>query len=518
MKSINDNNSNNVKLVAVVRVSKEDLAQGYGPAIQKAEIIADSVSNGYKLIATRQIVEPATIDLQERELFKQVFAEAIKLKKSSQCDGLCFSRCDRLSRQFDGAIQTALDCRRQGLTLRFIRENQWLYPDDPPINFVMFVIQAMGVHTQTSVSLANLKAGQHRAAEAGKLPAGVGPGLLGYTLVGKQFKPNSFIGVCDEVLEQGYQGQTINQITRSLQGRGVRTPLGRVITRSTVALILRKARRYAGIWDWGGHQITGLIPPRISVEKAEAILANLKRNREYSFGFGKRKWLTGRVICGLCWTKYRLRGQGSCECRRASKLEASSPCPSPRIRWQKLSQRVWDLLLANLMHLDIVRLVLEKRRAEWEQEKANIEAQIQKIQEQVDGLHRRRRLYSWQHSEGIIGDREVLDACRGIQTQAALLEKQLGNLRRFLDQPEPPDPATIEEWVKLWPTTLATHYQNVSDEIKCKFAEVFDLTVTIFPGHIPRSYRLQLTANIPLEIEGIKESPNSLDIVLPSPR
>ena len=59
---------------------------------------------------------------------------------------------------------------------------------------------------------------------------------------------------------------------------------GKLITRSTVVLILRKARRHAGIWDWGGHEIRGLIPTRISEEKANAILANLKRNREKSFG------------------------------------------------------------------------------------------------------------------------------------------------------------------------------------------------------------------------------------------
>jgi len=102
------------------------------------------------------IVEPATINLEERDLFNGVMAEAISLKKESRCDGLCFSRCDRLSRRFDAALQIALDCKKNGLALRFVRENQWLKPDDEPLQFVLFVLQAFGVHTQTGISMANL--------------------------------------------------------------------------------------------------------------------------------------------------------------------------------------------------------------------------------------------------------------------------------------------------------------------------------------------------------------------------
>jgi len=508
-----------MNLLGVVRISKQDLAEGYGPVIQESELIADAAANGYKLFSTRHIVEPATINFEERESFQQVITEAINLKKIGQCGGLSFSRCDRLSRQFDGALQIALDCRKHGLTLRFIRENQWLRPDDPPINFVMFILQAFGVHTQSSISFANLKAGQQRAAKEGKLPAGVGPGFLGYTLVNKHFKPNSFITVCDEVLERGYGSESINRITRDLQTRGIRTPSGKLITRSTVALILRKARRYAGIWDWGGHEIEGLIPPRFSIEKAQAILANLKRNREKSFGFGKRKWLTGKVTCGLCLTRYRLRGQGNCECRRASQLEASSPCPSPRIRWQKLSDRVWNLLVVNLMNLDVLRLATERRRKEWEQQHTNIENQIQKIGEKVERLQQKRHLYSWQHAEGIISDKELLDANKGIRLEVDLLDKQLGNLQQFLNEPAPLDPTKIDKWLEeWWPAIVAAHCQDTDDEVKAKFADVLDLTATIFPGDSPQSYRLQLTANIPLDVEGIEESADSLEMVFASPQ
>ena len=316
-----------LKMLGLTRSSSQEVADGYGPSIQKSELAADAQSQGYQLLCIRDIIEPATISLEERDLFNEVLTEAIRLKKENRCDGLSLSRCDRLSRRFDGAVQIALDCKKYGLALRFVRENQWLRPDDEPMQFILFILNAFGVHTQTNISIANLKAGQRRAAAEGKLPAGVGNGMLGYNLANKIFTTNSFIAIVDEILDRALRGYSINSITRDLQARGVRTPAGKVITRSTVATVLRNAWRYAGIWDWSGYQIRDLIPPRISEEQVERILDNLKRNRENSYGFGKRKWLTSRVICGICGRRYNLRIKHGCACIRSDFTRAYPPCP-----------------------------------------------------------------------------------------------------------------------------------------------------------------------------------------------
>ena len=210
-----------LEMIGLTRSSSQEVADGYGPSIQQSELVADAKSHGYQLECVRDIVEPATIDLEDRDLFNGVMAEAVKLKKQNKCDGLSFSRCDRLSRRFDAALQIALDCKKNGLALRFVRENQWLKPDDEPLQFVLFVLQAFGVHTQTGISMANLNTGRLRAAAEGKLPAGVGNGMLGYTLSNKKFTPNSFITVVDEILDRALCGDSINRITRDLQARDV---------------------------------------------------------------------------------------------------------------------------------------------------------------------------------------------------------------------------------------------------------------------------------------------------------
>ena len=123
--------------------------------------------------------------------------------------------------------------------------------------------------------MASLYAGRCRAAAEGKLPGGAGRGMLGYALENKKFTANSFITVIDEILNNSLRGESINGITRTLQVRGVRSPLtNKKITRTTVASVLRNARRYAGIWHWGGYELRNLIPARISEEQAERILAN----------------------------------------------------------------------------------------------------------------------------------------------------------------------------------------------------------------------------------------------------
>jgi DNA invertase Pin-like site-specific DNA recombinase len=498
-------------MIGLTRSSSEEVAEGYGPAIQKSEIVADARSQGYRLRCIRDIVEPATIDLEERDLFNEVMAEAARLKKENRCHGISFSRCDRLSRRFDAALQIALDCKKNGLALRFVRENQWLRPDDEPMQFVLFVLQAFGVHTQTGISMANMNAGRRRAAAEGKLPAGVGNGMLGYTLTNKKFTTNSFIAVVDEILDRALRGDSINRITGDLQARDMRTPAGKAITRSTVAVVLRHARRYAGIWDWSGYELRNLIPARISEEQSGRILANLKRNREHSYGFGKRKWLSSRVICGICGRRYNLREKHGCACLRSNPMRAYPPCPNVRVTWRRLSDGVWDTFVQCITGLDALELVVKDKRRAWKAQKAQIEQQVRGLEEQISQLQQKRRQYSWQQAEGIITDEELRTVYKQLKSEESMLKDQLGRLEEFRSQPEPPDRATFKKLAEYWSGDIAGELNRAPDDVRTRFAELFDLQVTIHPDKSRDGYHFDLSANIPLEMEGAK--PGAYDMV-----
>jgi DNA invertase Pin-like site-specific DNA recombinase len=503
-----------LQMIGLTRSSSQEVADGYGPAIQKNELIDDARSQGYKILCVRDIVEPATIELEERDLFNGVMAEAVGLGKENRCDGLCFSRCDRLSRRFDAALQTALDCKKSGLALRFVRENQWLMPDDEPMQFVLFVLQAFGVHTQTGISMANLNAGRHRAAAEGKLPAGVGRGMLGYTLTDRKFETNSFITIADEILDGAIRGESINQITRELQVKEVRNTAGKVVTRSTVANVIRHARRYAGIWDWGGYEIRGLIPPRISEEQAGRILDKLKRNREKSYGFGKRKWMTSRVICGLCGHKYKLRKKNGCTCLHSDPLVAQPPCGNVNIPWRRLSFVIWDTFIQCMTSFQALELCIKDKRQAWKTQKEKIGIQVKALEEQISRLEQKRRHYSWQQAEGIINKEELRTAYRQIQSEESLIKEQMVRLEDFNREPEPPDLATFKKLAEFWTIDVISELSGAPDEVKARFAELFDLYATILPDSSRDGYHCNLTANIPLEMEGDK--PSGYDMVFSS--
>jgi DNA invertase Pin-like site-specific DNA recombinase len=504
-----------LQMVGLTRSSSQEVADGYGPSIQKSELLADAKNMSYSLEFIRDIIEPATIDLEERDLFNGVMAEAVKLKKANKCDGLCFSRCDRLSRRFDAALQIALDCKKNGLALRFVRENQWLKPDDEPIQFILFVLQAFGVHTQTGISMTNLLAGRRRAAAEGKLPGGAGSGMLGYTLENKKFKTTSFINVVDEILNKALQGDSINGITQALQARGLRTPIkNRALTRSTVASVLRNAMRYAGIWHWGGYELRNLIPARISEKQAELILENLKRNRKKSFGFGKGKWLTSRVNCGVCGHRYALNTKSACVCTHSDPMVAQPPCHNIRISWRRLSPTVWETFVEAMSDIQALELCVRDKRHAWQLQKAKIEKQFKTLEEQMRHLEQKRRQYSWQQAEGIITEEELRTACKQIKSEEIIIAEQMSRLEQFKREPAPMDMADFNKVAEFWQNMIATNLTDVPDEVKAKFVEMFDLHATILPDGSKNGYHVDLTANIPLETEGYK--PGAYDMVFRS--
>ena len=53
-----------------------------------------------------------------------------------------------------------------------------------------------------------------------------------------------------------------------------------------------------------------------------------------------------------------------------------------------------------------------------------------------------------------------------------------------------------------WRGTTVGELDIASDELRAKFAELFDLYVTVHPKKSSEGYRFDITANIPLEMEG----------------
>ena len=76
------------------------------------------------------------------------------------------------------------------------------------------------------------------------------------------------------------------------------------------------------------------------------------------------------------------------------------------------------------------------------------------------------------------------------------------------------DMATFKKLAEFWPAEIISNLAKATDDVRAKFAEMFDLHAIIRPDGHPEGYHVDLTANIPLETEGDK--PGAYDMVFGS--
>ncbi len=88
-----------------------------------------------------------------------------------------------------------------------------------------------------------------------------------------------------------------------------------------------------------------------------------------------------------------------------------------------------------------------------------------------------------------------------VRSEEDVLNGELIRLEEFSGEPSPPDKATFEKLASFWRGDLVGELDHASDELKAKFAEFFDLYITVHPMESSKGYRFDITANIPLEIE-----------------
>ena len=71
--------------------------------------------------------------------------------------------------------------------------------------------------------------------------------------------------------------------------------------------------------------------------------------------------------------------------------------------------------------------------------------------------------------------------------------------------------ATFKKLAEYWTGEIVGKLNNAPDDVKDRFAETFDLYATIHPDKSRDGWHFDLSANIPLEIEGDK--PSGYDMV-----
>jgi len=168
------------------------------------------------------------------------------------------------------------------------------------------------------------------------------------------------------------------------------------------------------------------------------------------------------------------------------------------------------ILVALVLEFSLELAVKDKRQA-WRAQKAKIEQQVKALGEQANRLQQKRRQYSWQQAEGIITNEELRTAHKQLKSEEGIIDEQLGRIAQFRGEPAPPDMATFKKLAEYWTWEIARGLYNAPDDVRARFAELFELYATIRPDESLDGYHFDLTANIPLEMEGDK--PGAYDMV-----
>jgi hypothetical protein len=163
---------------------------------------------------------------------------------------------------------------------------------------------------------------------------------------------------------------------------------------------------------------------------------------------------------------------------------------------------------------DALELCIKDKRRAWRVQKAKIERQSKAFEEQLRHLEQKRRQYSWQQAEGIISEDELRAAFKQIMSEEGVIKEQMSRLEQFRQEPAPMDVATFKKLAEFWPGEIANNLIDATDDVRAKFAEMFDLHAILRPDGSKNGYHVDLTANIPLEMQGDK--PGAYDMVFRS--
>ncbi|MCJ7769739.1 MAG: recombinase family protein [Dehalococcoidales bacterium] len=238
------------------------------------------------------------------------------------------------------------------------------------------------------------------------------------------------IHVIKEILKRYIDGDSSSAITVDLQKRGIKSATGGKVHRSAVNRVLSHAQVYAGHLKWNGYIIPEKVKPIITDKDANIVAERLRRNKELSYGFGKRKPLTGRVFCGLCGRRYNLDANKGCRCN-GSDPRNPIKCPAPKVSLKELTDIVYEAIFTAMMDDEALIKRTTELRELWERETAGIKEKLREKDVKLASFDKRRRLLSIQHELGGITSDEYLDRLSTIDKEKGEFTEQQTYLRKF---------------------------------------------------------------------------------------
>lgn len=264
---------------------------------QLAEAYKYANVHGYKIIH-EYIDRAMTGRNDDREQFQKMLADTAK----KQFDTIILWKIDRFGRNREEIAFNKYRCKKNGVKVVYVAES---IPDSPEGVILESVLEGMAEYYSLQLSQ-NIRRGQRASAEKCQCIGGNRP--LGYItdpqtkrfVVDPETAPTVRL-----VFDMYAKGNTVAEIVRELNDRGLRTLRGSKFTPNSLHAML-KNEKYIGVYAYKDLvRIEGGVPRIIDDETFYKVQEMLKVNKKAP----ARTWnraeyiLTDKLFCGHCGAK-----------------------------------------------------------------------------------------------------------------------------------------------------------------------------------------------------------------------
>lgn len=496
------------------RVSTEKQQQeGLSLQTQKEACIKYAKQNGYE-VSDKYILD---------EVYSGLTIDRPKLDtllgwvRNGEVQAIVIYSTDRFSRDGYDLLTLMRDCDVHKAKLLCVSEDLAEGKVGELLNFVRGWASSLEAAKIKERSLRNKRA----KAEQGEIPSGYGR-YGGY--FGLQYDPDTRafkyvpeqIDIAKEILLRYTKGESASSITKDLQARSIIGAGGKLLHRSSVNRVLAHAKVYAGILHWNEIEIKGKVEPIITEEVASIIEARLKLNREHSFGFGQRKWFSGRVFCGVCGRRYTIDKKKGCHCN-ANDSRSPITCDSPKVPYGLLDRLLAKALLLSYSDEEGVVARAKEAYQNWEKDMAGLQDRQKSLELELNTLKGRRDRISRMFELGGLTEDEYPDRLKIVQSRQNEILGIINDLQKFrTEKPIPADPDKVRagfNWLKRLreQESLLILLGKSPDKHRLgeQLADILNFKATIVPSD-KAGFKVEVRVNLPLEPIQIEENSTCL--------
>ncbi|MCK9478677.1 MAG: recombinase family protein [Firmicutes bacterium] len=225
------------------------------------------------------------------------FQKMIRDSKNGQFEILLLYKLDRFARNREDSVLNKIILRKNNVRVLSVTEN---ISDKPEGILLESLLEGMAEYYSAELSEKVLR-GMTENALKGKYNGGTIP--LGYVIDDdKNYIINPFTApIVQEIYTRYADGETVTEITNSLNVRGLKSSTGSEFNKSSLHHIL-KNRRYIGEYHYNGIIHPDSIPPIVSQELFDKVQERNARNKKApAMKKAKADYiLTTKLFCGKC--------------------------------------------------------------------------------------------------------------------------------------------------------------------------------------------------------------------------